>query len=52
MLNDGLIKQFLELLERKFQDERRYAFKHGIHPRDGMSMYQEISIDKITVQKL
>ena len=38
ILDDGLIRRFLELLERKFQSERPYKFKHGIKRRDGLSM--------------
>ena len=41
ILDAGLIKRFLESLERKFQSERLYKFKHGIKRRDGMSMCQE-----------
>jgi CRISP-associated protein Cas1 len=33
VLDDGLIRRFLELLERKFQTERPYKFKHGIKRR-------------------
>jgi CRISP-associated protein Cas1 len=50
VLDDGLIRRFLELLERKFQSERPYKFKHGIKRRDGLSMCQEITIAKINVQ--
>jgi CRISP-associated protein Cas1 len=42
----------MELLERKFQSERPYRFKHGIKRRDGLSVCQEITIAKITVQDL
>jgi CRISP-associated protein Cas1 len=42
----------LELLERKFQSERPFKFKHGIKRRDGSSMCQEITIAKITVSNL
>ena len=52
ILDDGLIRRFLELLERKFQTERLYRFKHGIKRRDGMSMCQEITITRITVSEL
>jgi CRISP-associated protein Cas1 len=52
VLDDDLIRRFLELLERKFQSERPYKFKHGIKRRDGLSMCQEITIAKIEVQKL
>jgi CRISPR-associated protein Cas1 len=52
VLDDDLIRRFLELLERKFQSERPYKFKHGIKRRDGLSMCQEITIAKIIVQNL
>jgi hypothetical protein len=47
ILDDGLIRRFLELLERKFQSERPYKFNHGLKRKDGMSMCQEITIMKI-----
>lgn len=47
-----LIKRFLELLERTFQMERRYAFKHGAKTKDGLKSCQEITIVKIAVQSL
>src|SRR2546425_9502903 len=52
ILDSGLIRRFLELLERIFQSERLHKFKHGIRRRDGMSMCQEITVAKISVQKL
>jgi CRISPR-associated protein Cas1 len=52
ILDSGLIRRFLELLERIFQDERPYKFKHGIKRRDGLSMCQEITIAKISVQRI
>jgi CRISPR-associated protein Cas1 len=52
ILDTSLIRRFLELLERKFQTERPYKFKHGIQRRDGLSMCQELTITKINVQKL
>lgn len=52
VLDDGLIRRFLELLERKFQSERLCKFKHGIKRRDGLSMCQEITIATINVQAL
>lgn len=52
ILDDDLIRRFLEMLERKFQSERLYKFKHGIKRRDGLSMCQEITIAKISVQTL
>lgn len=52
ILDDALIRRFLELLERKFQSEKPYKFKHGLKRRDGLSMCQEITIAKIHVQRL
>jgi len=39
-------------LERTFQKERRYAFRHGAKTKDGLKSCQEITIAKIAVQKL
>ena len=47
-----LIKKFLELLERAFQKERRYEYRHGAFTKDGLKSVQEITIAKITVQNL
>jgi CRISPR-associated protein Cas1 len=52
ILDDGLIRKFLEILERIFQSERPYKFKHGLKRKDGLSMCQEITIAKISVQML
>jgi CRISPR-associated protein Cas1 len=52
VLDNNLIRRFLELLERKMQTERPYSFRHGVKRRDGMSMCQEITIAKITTQTL
>ena len=52
ILDSNLVRRFLELLERKFQSERLYRFKHGIKRKDGMSMCQEITIAKIQTQNL
>ncbi|MGQ0794838.1 MAG: CRISPR-associated endonuclease Cas1 [Nitrosopumilaceae archaeon] len=52
VLDSDLIKRFLEILERKFQAERPYKFKHGLKMSNGMSMCQEITIVKITIQNL
>ena len=52
VLDDDLVKRFLELLERKLQSERPYKFKHGLRRKDGLSMCQEITIAKIKVQTL
>ena len=47
-----LTKNFLELLERTFQKERRYEFRHGAKTQDGLKSCQEITIAKIAVQNL
>ena len=52
ILDSGLIRTFLDVLERTFQNERLYKFKHGIKRKDGLSMCQEITIAKINVQQL
>ena len=52
VLDYNLIRRFLELLERTFQKERRYAFKHGAKTNDGLKSCQEITIAKIVVQNL
>ena len=48
----SLIKRFLELLERQFQQERKYEFRHGKKTKDGLKSVQEITIAKISVQNL
>lgn len=52
VMDSDLIRRFLEVLERKFQSERPYEFKHGIKMKNGMSRCQEITIAKINVYKL
>jgi len=52
VLDYSLIRRFLELLERTFQKERRYTFKHGAKTKDGLKSCQEITIAKIAVQNL
>jgi len=52
VLDYSLIKRFLELLERTFQKERRYEFKHGAKTKDGLKSCQEITIAKIAVNNL
>ena len=49
ILDSNLIRRFLELLERIFQNERPYKFRHGLKMNNGMSMCQEITIAKISV---
>ena len=52
VMDSGLIRRFLEILERKFQSERPYKLKHGVKMKNGMSMCQEITIAKIFVGNL
>jgi len=52
VMDYSLIRRFLELLERTFQKERRYAFRHGAKTKDGLKSCQEITIAKIAVQNL
>ena len=50
ILDDRLVKRFLEMLERKCQSERPYVFKHGLKRSDGQLMCQEITIAMIHAQ--
>jgi len=52
ILEYDLIRKFLELLERTFQKERRYEYRHGAKTKDGLKSVQEITIAKIMVQNL
>ena len=52
VLEYDLIRKFLELLERTFQKERKYAYRHGAFTKDGLKSVQEITIAKIMVQNL
>lgn len=52
VLDNDLIRRFLELLERTFQKERKFEFKHGAKTKDGLKSVQEITIVKIAVQNL
>ncbi len=52
VMDSALIRRFLEVLERKFQSERLYKFKHGMKMKSGLSMCQEITIVKIFVDNL
>lgn len=52
VLDNDLIRKFLELLERTFQKERKYEFRHGAKTKDGVKSVQEITIAKITIQNL
>ena len=52
LIEYDLIRRFLELLERNFQKERRYEFRHGAKTKDGLKSVQEITVAKIMVQNL
>ena len=52
VMDDSLIKRFLEKLERTFQQERKYEFRHGAKTSDGLKNVQEITVAKIAVQNL
>ncbi|MGY5148144.1 MAG: CRISPR-associated endonuclease Cas1 [Candidatus Nitrosopumilus sp. bin_7KS] len=52
VLEYDLIKSFLELLERVFQKQRRYDYRHGQKTKDGLKSVHEITIAKISVQNL
>jgi len=52
VLEYDLIRKFLEMLERTFQKERRYEFKHGTKTKDDLKSVQEITVAKIAVQNL
>jgi len=52
VLEQSLIKRFLEMLERQFSQERKYNFRHGPKTESGLKSVQEITVAKIMVQKL
>jgi CRISPR-associated protein Cas1 len=52
VLDNDLIRRFLELLERTFHKERKYNYKFGAKTKDGLKLVQEITIAKITIQTL
>jgi len=52
VLEYDLVRKFFELLERTFQKERRYEYRHGAFTKDGLKSVQEITIAKIMVQNL
>ena len=52
VLEYDLIRKFLELLERTFQKEMKYAYRHGAFTKNGLKSVQEITIAKILVQNL
>ena len=52
VLSNRIKTDFLEKLERVFQTEREFEFKHGRKNKNEMSMCQEITIAKILVQNI
>ncbi|MCV0411256.1 CRISPR-associated endonuclease Cas1 [Nitrosopumilus sp.] len=52
VMDSSLIKRFLEMLERQFQQERKYDFRHGKKTESGLKSVQEITVAKIMIQKL
>jgi len=52
VLEYDLIRKFLELLERTFQKERQYDYRHGKKTRNGLKSVKEITVAKIMVQNL
>ena len=52
VMDYNLIRRFLELLERTFQKERRYDFRHGAKTQDGLKNVQEITVAKIAITNL
>jgi CRISP-associated protein Cas1 len=52
VLEYSLIRKFLETLERTFQKERQYDYRHGKKTRNGLKSVQEITIAKIMIQNL
>lgn len=52
VLDSELIRVFLDVLERIFQKERKYKYKHGLKTKSGLKSVQEITIAKIFVQNI
>ncbi len=52
VMDDSLLKRFLEKLERRFQSERKYEFRHGVKTNNGLKNVQEITIAKVAIQNL
>ncbi len=52
VLSDRIKKNFFERLEREFQKEREYDFRHGKKTSNGLKSCQEITISKIITQNL
>jgi CRISP-associated protein Cas1 len=44
--------EILETLERVFQKERKFKYKHGAFTVDGLKSVQEITIAKIMIRDL
>ena len=51
VLDYDLVRRVLEMLERNFQKERKYEFRHGAKTSD-LNLVQEITIAKIVIQHL
>lgn len=52
VLSDRVKKNFLEKLERVFQKEKKYDFRHGAKTSDGLKSIQEITVVKIFIQNI
>ena len=52
ILDTELVKKFLEMLEVDFRKTREYERRNGMKKENGLSNCAEITIAKITVQKL
>jgi CRISPR-associated protein Cas1 len=52
VLEYDLIRVFLEMLERQFQKERKYDYRHGKKTENGLKSVQEITVTKIAVSNL
>lgn len=52
VLSNEIKRKFLEKLERNFQQDRQFHFKHGRKNTHDMSMCKEITITKIVIQNL
>lgn len=52
VMDDSLIKRFLEMLERQFASERKYDFSHGKKTKSGLKSVQEITVVKIIIHSL
>lgn len=52
VMDEKLIRRFLELLERTFSKERKYDYRYGAKTKDGLKSVQEITVAKIVVTDL